>query len=370
MSDDDFGAEIPLLPFYWAGDQRPGKRARRAPTGHKGGVAHPWEHARERTEDDWLREGWTQRTLKPGETLWEQDEPADSMAWIAGGELAVVIDGRGVARIGDELLVGEASVFVEGETRMGAIVATTDTALWLIDRDRLLGLRDTAPTTYDSLVEEALLAMAERVEAADAQLVERAQGQLPAPRRGLGSAMSRLWKRLTGGRPTVPPGIQMALRNMHGMFDAEDAIINALASAVKPEFIDDDHALFLEGDPGASLYVVGAGNLAILRDAGDGRAYELTTIGTGALLGTGVLIRGGIRGASAVARGPTWVFELTESGVQSLPPEARRALFESLLVTMRSQLVIVDELLTKAPKSQDTLALEEVLTGLGALQAQ
>ena len=80
MSDDDFGAEIPLLPFYWAGDQRPGKRARRASTGHKGGVAHPWEHARERTEDDWLREGWTQRTLEPGETLWEQGEPADSMA--------------------------------------------------------------------------------------------------------------------------------------------------------------------------------------------------------------------------------------------------------------------------------------------------
>ncbi|MEZ4436136.1 MAG: cyclic nucleotide-binding domain-containing protein, partial [bacterium] len=238
-------------------------------------------------------------------------------------------------------------------------------------RKRLFGLKTTAPRTYDALVEAALLAMAERVEAADAQLVERTQGQLPAPRRGLGQALGRLWKRLTGApRPTVPPGIHQSLRDLPGLAEADDRIIRALADVVRARYVEDDHAIFLEGDPGASLYVVADGALAILRDAGDGRAYELTTVGPGTLLGTGVLIRGGIRGASAVARGGTWVFEVTQPAVEKLPLDTRRALFESLLVTMRSQLAIVDALLTKAPKSEDALALEEVLEALGALQAR
>jgi len=375
--DDEFvdegfsSVEIPLIPFYWAGDQSPGKRAvSHSGHGRRRGVVSEWDDAHTRTPDEWAREGWTVRRLVAGETLWGQNDPADEMAWVADGELAVIIDERPVARIGARLLVGEASVFDEGQVRMGSVVAVEPTILHLIDRETLLGLRKSAPTTYDALVESALLAMAERVEAADAQLVERTQGQLPAPRRGLGTALTRLWKRITGSsRPTVPPGIHSSLREMPGMFDAEDEVIEALASVVKARYVDDDHAVFLEGDPGASLYVVGYGKLAILRDAGNGKAYELTTIGQGSLLGTGVLIRGGIRGASAVARGPTWVFELTQPAVEKLPSEARRALFESLLVTMRSQLVIVDKLLTKAPKSEDTLALQEVLEALGSLQS-
>lgn len=376
--DDEWGdegfssAEIPLLPFYWSGDQSPGKRAvSHSGYGRRKGVVRAWTDARERTPDQWAREGWTVRKLVAGETLWAQGEPADELAWIADGALAVVINDRPVARIEPDNLVGEASVFAEGEVRMGSVVAVEATILHLIDRDTLLGLKKVAPATYDALVESALLAMAERVEAADAQLVERTQGQLPAPRRGLGTALTRLWKRITGtSKPTMPPGIHTSLRELPGLFDADDAVIDALAGVVKARYVDDDHAVFLEGDPGASLYVVGYGSLAILRDAGDGRAYELTTIGPGSLLGTGVLIRGGIRGASAVARGPTWVFELTQPAVSNLPPAARRALFESLLVTMRSQLVIVDELLTKAPKSDDALALEEVLEALGSLQAR
>ncbi len=376
--DDDFGdegfssAEIPLLPFYWSGDQSPGKRAvSHSGYGRRKGVVKPWTDARDRTPDQWAREGWTVRKLAAGETLWAQGEPADELAWVADGALAVVINDRPVARIEPDSLVGEASVFTEGEVRMGSVVGVEPTILHLIDRGTLLGLKKTATATYDALVESALLAMAERVEAADAQLVERTQGQLPAPRRGLSTALTRLWKRITGAsRPTMPPGINTSLRELPGLFDAEDSVIEALAGVVKARYVDDDHALFLEGDPGASLYVVGYGALAILRDAGDGRAYELTTIGPGSLLGTGVLIRGGIRGASAVARGSTWVFELTQPAVEKLPAPARRALFESLLVTMRSQLVIVDELLTKAPKSDDALALEEVLEALGSLQAR
>lgn len=365
-------AEIPLLPFYWSGDQSPGKRAvSHSGHGRRRGVVREWDTARDRSPDEWAREGWTVRTLAPGETLWAQGDPADDMAWVAAGELAVVIDNRPVARIGPERLVGEASVFAEGQVRMGSVVAVEETVLHLIDRPTLFGLKKTAPDTYDALVESALLVMAERVEAADAQLVERTQGQLPAPRRGIGTALTRLWKRITGSsKPTMPPGIQQSLRELPGMDDADDAVIQAIADVVKARYVDDDHAVFLEGDPGASLYVVGYGRLAILRDAGDGRAYELTTIGPGSLLGTGVLIRGGIRGASAVARGSTWVFELTQPAVEKLPPAARRALFESLLITMRSQLVIVDALLTKAPKTDDALALEEVLEALGSLQAR
>lgn len=375
LDDEEEGftsAEVPLIPFYWAGEQTPGKRAERhSGTGRHSGVVKPWIGALDRTADEWAREGWTFRGLAPGETLWAQGDPAGELAWIAGGELAVVIDERPVARLGLGHLVGEASVFVEGEKRLGSIVGVADTELWTIDRKRLFGLKATAPRTYDALVEAALLAMAERVEAADAQLVERTQGQLPAPRRGLGQALGRLWKRLTGApRPTVPPGIHQSLRDLPGLADADDRIIRALADVVRARYVEDDHALFLEGDPGASLYVVADGALAILRDAGDGRAYELTTVGPGTLLGTGVLIRGGIRGASAIARGGTWVFELTQPAVEKLPLDTRRALFESLLVTMRSQLAIVDTLLTKAPKSEDALALEEVLEALGALQAR
>ncbi|MEZ4437301.1 MAG: cyclic nucleotide-binding domain-containing protein [bacterium] len=373
LDDEGFSsAEIPLIPFYWAGDQSPGKRAERHHGhGRARGVVKPWMSAADRKTDEWTREGWTHRALTPGETLWAQGDSAHELAWIAAGEIAVVIDERPVARLGAGHLVGEASVFVENEHRLGSIVGVKDAELWTIDRDRLLGLKTTAPRTYDALVEAALLAMAERVEAADAQLVERTQGQLPAPRRGLGTALGRLWKRLTGSqRPTMPPGIDRSLRELPGLFDADDAIIKALAGIVRARYVEDDHALFLEGDPGASLYVVAQGALAVLRDAGDGRAYELTTVGPGTLLGTGVLIRGGIRGASAVARGGTWVFEVTQPAVEKLPRPARRALFESLLVTMRSQLAIVDALLTKAPKSEDALALEEVLEALGALQAR
>ncbi|MCA9541329.1 MAG: cyclic nucleotide-binding domain-containing protein [Myxococcales bacterium] len=344
------------------------------------GIARPWTRAASRPDSEWRNEGWRLVTLSRGQVLWREGTAADELAWVRRGKLAVVIGGRTVTSIRERRLVGEASVFVEGAKRIGSIVAARTTELMVLTRRQLLELRDAGSETYDALLEAALLTMAERIEKTDTQLVERARGQIPAPRRGIGTALSKLWRRIANrGRDFTPPNAVPSLREMPGLRHASIEILTRLSEVAVPRFVDNEHALFFEGDPGNSLFLVADGGLALLREAGGGSAFELAVMGRGSVIGADALVRGGFRTASAVARADTWVFEIGGEEVQHLADAPRRALYDSLLRALRSQLDAADNLLTRKLDDDEfddledfdddeEQALEPVLEALGKLQ--
>lgn len=110
-------------------------------------------------------DGWSRRTLSGGEVLFEQGQPADSIAWVEAGRLQVRIDGRVVGRVEAGELVGELSVFGEPGARAARLQALSPTTVRTLERGRLRALGEEDAPSYRAVLAAAIATVRGRVEA-------------------------------------------------------------------------------------------------------------------------------------------------------------------------------------------------------------
>jgi len=319
---------------------------------------------------------WTERALGPGEALWYESEPADALALVVEGSLAVDVAGHGITTIGAGELVGEAAAFIAGELRTATVRAAWSgpARLLVLPQEALGAMRVREVAVYDALLERALLVLAGRIEATLGRLGALA-GEVAA-----GVPLTPPAARPTRGRPAVgtgigwpavPPPILPILRALPVLADAPADALGAIEATLEPEWVEEGDALLREGDGGDTLYLVADGRFEVFRHAPAPHTLRLATLRAGALVGTGGLLLGRPRNASCVAARGSWVYGLGRRAFESLRGEPGRLLREGLVCALRAQLRSVDDRLAKidaaraATTGERDRPLDELLGGAG-----
>ena len=319
---------------------------------------------------------WTRFTLRPGAMLWRQDEPADGVAWIAGGRLDVLSRGTAIGSVEGPALVGEAGGLLGGGHGVG-LRAVTECEVYRLDGRGVARLRSLEAEAYDRLLEAALLALAQRVRTADQRIAERARGEIEAPPRR--RSRESIWSRITGRARGKPAPLLPALRRLPRLERASLELLEAIFDAATPRYVPRGQALVLEGDPGGDAWILASGRLQVLRHIGFQSARRLAWLNPGALLGTTGLLTGGPRTASIVASEPSWVYAISREGHAGLVGVAGRVWRESLLAALAAQIRGADGILAEAERAgspqgsglgrHKTVELPSLLDAAGALQA-
>lgn len=89
-----------------------------------------------------------QRTLAPGETLFEAGDSASSMFAVIDGEIEIVRDDEVVERLGPDQVFGELAILDRSEyhVRAASARASVDTVLAEVNQDRFLMMVKINPT--------------------------------------------------------------------------------------------------------------------------------------------------------------------------------------------------------------------------------
>ena len=302
--------------------------------------------------------GWTPRTLKGGEFLWRQNDPADSLIWLESGDLEVLLDGEEIARITRGELVGEVSAFVPDEKRTADIRALNPCRLWVLLRQDLLKLRFENAPLYDILLQAAVKIMGARI------MDECNRISLNAhPRHSSHSvAEDKVWPPVGMPPPESPPSAREALGALpHLEYSLDD--LEQLESVVQPVYVDSGHALCLQGDVADALYLVARGEIKVV---GSGQ-QTLSSAPVGSLLGFSALGENTVRSASLIADKPAWVYRIYCGDIEKLPAGPRRTLFESLAMIMRNQLIMANHQVLKSQGSRGTVMLQQAVRALSHL---
>jgi len=90
-----------------------------------------------------------------------------------------------------------------------------------------------------------------------------------------------------------------------------DASLDLLISMLVERQFDVDATVVSEGEPGRSMYIVHAGELAVTKLGNSGRVIRMGGLGPGDFFGEMTLIEMQTRSATVVAESPTVLYELT-----------------------------------------------------------
>lgn len=276
------------------------------------------------------------RELVASGHLWFEEQPADELALVLSGTLLVSVGVQEVSEVAAGELVGEAGTFF-GDPRVAGVRARGAARLAVLSRERLLHLRGAEPAVYDLLLARALDQLARRVQAAGRKVALLGNGGVEPPVRKPPSMLTRLLRSAAAGseRPAIP--VLPVLRRLPVLGSASPAALSRIGAAAKPRRLELDEVLVLEGEPGDSLFVLGEGEVEVLRSVRGGRARRLATMSEVAVFGTGALLLGERRNASIKVTRAGWAWELDRAAHDALDGEAGRAWRESLLVALRHQ---------------------------------
>lgn len=100
------------------------------------------------------------------------------------------------------------------------------------------------------------------------------------------------------------------LKAMRLLSQIPDRQLSGLAEFLRPKEVADGAVVFQEGSRGMSLYFVSSGRVRITKGGAAGATTDLATLNPGDFFGEMALIEEAVRSASAVALGPTVLFEL------------------------------------------------------------
>lgn len=314
-------------------------------------------------DQDLRQSGWSHHELAAGSRLCSEGEPADAMYVVADGSLQVSVGDRPVAEVGLGATIGEASVFIRGETRRASVVALTDAHLLRLGRARLRHLREDSSDIYDHLLDMALGSLWRCLEQQDRRIVELVPGETAVPASGRPRGLAKLWQHLRPAERGGPPAIDAVLALDPVLGEAEAYLRLPLSRVMTPHRLVAGKALFLEGDGGRTLYLVAAGRLSILRKTQASRAQALATVGPGEFVGVGSFLTGRPRSAAAVAVEDGWAFSIEPAEVEGLPFFSRRLLHEALVTALRGQLAEVNEALVSLELGSGTIAPDPVTSG-------
>src|SRR5271165_4756800 len=90
-----------------------------------------------------------------------------------------------------------------------------------------------------------------------------------------------------------------------------DASLDLLVSMLVERRFDVGATVVSEGEPGRSMYIVHAGELAVTKLGNSGRVIRMGSLGPGDFFGEMTLIEMQNRSATVVAESPTMLYELT-----------------------------------------------------------
>lgn len=316
---------------------------------------------------------WSLVSLEHEQVLWEQHAPATELGILLSGELMVRVGDEEVARILGGEMVGESSAFVRGEVRTGTVAAVGRAELVVVGRPQLAALRSSHSDVYDTLLEQALWELAGRIAETDARISRLTRGDREVPSATRRAALP--FERMSGDAVGEPPRLLPVLRQLPVVGEAPEDLLMRIAEVLRPRHVEQGAALFLEGDEGDTLYVLGSGQIAVMRAGVDGKAHVLATLGPGSLFGTGAVLWDGRRSAACVAERDSWVFGLDRGSFRTITGEPGRILREGLLCALRGQLVGADRVLStlRGRKSwrpfSDDISFDEMLAAAGSVLA-
>ncbi len=292
-----------------------------------------------RLSDEGLRAAsryFTPRKVDARSPVWFEGQEADEMAVVVEGALTVRIGVQAIGAVAAGELVGETSAFL-GDRRVATVVATEATQLIVIAREALADLRSGHAEIYDRLLDRSLAATARRVQQTGTRIALLGNGGSAPPERKNPPSLLRLIRMVDGGETRNPAPLLPVLRGLPVLRSAGADIQNRVARAFAPRRIQKDEAIFLEGEPGNSAFIVTEGNVDVIRNVRGGRARRLALLAGGAVFGTGSLLLGERRNASCVARSEGWIWEMPRPAHDALLDEGGRCWRESLLAALRFQ---------------------------------
>lgn len=268
--------------------------------------------------------------------VWYEEQTADEMAVVVGGALTVKMGVQEIGSVGAGELVGETSTFF-GENRVATVFASEPTDLLVIAREALVDLRSGHPEIYDRLLDRALAAMARRVRETGTRIAMIGNGGMPLPERKPPPSLRSLLRIMDREDAGPPAPILPVLRGLPILKNAAPDVLNRVASALTPRRIRANEAIFLEADPGDSVFILVEGTVDVIRNVRGGKARRLSLLQAGSVFGTGSLLLGERRNASCVAASDGWVREMSRATHDQLTGEPGRAWRESLLAALRFQ---------------------------------
>jgi CRP-like cAMP-binding protein len=282
---------------------------------------------------------WELKEIKKEETLWLQGEPANECALIIQGKMKIHINEEDLASVAKGEFIGELAAFTN-DTRTASVSTIEDSSLLLLHKDSLSALRTSHPIIFDRLLASALHKVSLRIHNMDREIARIALGESSAPKRKEDNFFQQFFKRLAGSGNRRPPLAESVLRKLPKLKNASQSDLHSILGEMQPHFIEKSKPLFLEGEPGNSVFLLVEGCIDVLRNVKHGMAENLATLYPGALVGTGALLLGGRRNAGCVASKNTdvWVYELNREQHDSLQGNPGRIWKESLLFALAFQL--------------------------------
>jgi predicted acylesterase/phospholipase RssA/CRP-like cAMP-binding protein len=243
--------------------------------------------------------------LVPGDTLFAQGEPGDSMYVLLQGQLSVRLQKAD----GSEMVIGEESepgmsvgemALLTGQPRLVSVYAVSDADLVRLPKEG-----------FDRLANEYAAEVAEF-----AQVV-----------------MMPRWQRVQ---------LALILTDLFGALDTE-ALLD-LQDELEWQQLERREVLFQRGDPGDAMYVVVSGRLRVVATRRDGSERIVGEVGPGEVVGEFALLMGETHTATVYAIRETDVFKLNQADfarLLDLYPQAMMQITRVIIKRQRQSLRLV-----------------------------
>jgi CRP-like cAMP-binding protein len=257
--------------------------------------------------------------LEPGDVLFEQGSPGDSLVLVEAGELAIhATKGPGkpklVARLGPNSVVGEMSC-LDPAPRSATVVASKRTVIRKLNRNSLTALRARRPKIGVAVVQSIIEQINVRIRSTD-QLI---QENLEALGRKRGQPPTETQSSPPVIRATSPTPFRgdIDLSKISTLKKLSPADLQILSVAAPAKLFTAKSVLCVEGDRAASCYMLISGKIDVLRRAQ--HSYRrLATLASGALVGQLALVDTAPRTATLQAQTDVVVLEFARDDFKRL----------------------------------------------------
>ena len=255
--------------------------------------------------------------MAPGEVLFREGQPGDTMAVIARGAFRVSVktaDGgqREIGTMGPGDSVGE-MVCVDPALRSATVTAILPSVVFLLRRNMLQILREKGPPVVMAILTGVVGQVTDRIRKIHAQIDKRIAAV--APQRSPGRPMARAFPEADALTPQPYRGhVDLGKVSAFSEFSSADQeILKAVSRHLQ---YPPGAVLCREGDPGSSCFIVVEGEVELHKEIG-GETRLLTSL-SGCLLGQMALVDPSPRSATLRTRTRVVALELVRDAFQQL----------------------------------------------------
>lgn len=285
------------------------------------------------------RRYWSLRRLEDGDVLWEEGNDGFELALLMEGEVTVSALGVELARASAGELLGEVSAFLSASVRSASVTSVGATELLTLRRAGLLALRRQRSPLYDTLLSAALDTLAHRVRATDARACDADRSLLEPVE--------------TSAAPTgKPPDLVPHLKALPGLNNLDGLSLQVIASSFRAFAVGSGATLLSQDDEDSGrVWVLAEGSARVTRRTDEGE-FLIARLGPGDPFGLNGFVEGLPRTASCTTETPAWAFYTTREDLDALPDGAHRAVAETLLAALATQLRVANALLSDSPRPE------------------